>query len=118
MTVIYARGTTEQGNVGSVAGPPFFDALDAMMGAGNVKVQGVKYPADIAGFLAGGDAGGTGTMASMVKAAVAACPNSAVVMSGYSQGGQLVHGAAAMLDSATASMVDAGMFTILLLNIN
>lgn len=43
MTVVYARGTTEQGNVGSVAGPPFFDALDAMMGAGQVKVQGVSY---------------------------------------------------------------------------
>lgn len=47
-------------------------------------------------------------MAAMVKAAVAACPNSAVVMSGYSQGGQLVHKAAAMLDPATAQGVDAG----------
>lgn len=109
MTLIYARGTTEQGNVGSVAGPPFMDALDKMMGAGQVKVQGVKYPADIPGFLAGGDAAGSMLMATMVKAAVAACPNSAVIMSGYSQGGQLVHNAAKMMDAATAAAVDGGM---------
>ena len=41
VTVIFARGTTEPGNVGLLAGPPFFDALDTVLGADNVGVQGV-----------------------------------------------------------------------------
>lgn len=61
MTVIFARGTTEAGNVGSVAGPPFFQALSTKVG-GDLAVQGVDYPADIPGFLAGGDAAGSKKM--------------------------------------------------------
>lgn len=61
MTVIFARGTTETGNVGTVAGPPFFQALSAKVG-GDLAVQGVDYPADIPGFLVGGDVAGSKTM--------------------------------------------------------
>jgi cutinase len=62
-TVIFARGTTEPGNVGILVGPPFFDALDEKAGAANVVVQGVNnYPADLQGYLAGGDAAGSANM--------------------------------------------------------
>ena len=71
--VIFARGTTEAGNVGSIAGPPFFGALKTSVGAGNVAVQGVDYPADVAGFLAGGDRAGSATMASLVNQAISQC---------------------------------------------
>lgn len=60
-TVIFARGTTEGGNVGSLAGPPFFNALSDMVN-GDLAVQGVEYPANVAGFLAGGDAEGSALM--------------------------------------------------------
>jgi cutinase len=60
-TVIFARGTTETGNVGTLAGPAFFQSLSAKVG-GDLAVQGVDYPADIPGFLAGGDANGSATM--------------------------------------------------------
>lgn len=83
MTVTFARGTTETGNVGTLAGPPFSQALDAAVGASNVAVQGVDYPADIPGFLAGGDAGGSAKMASLVAQAMSQCPNTKVVMAGY-----------------------------------
>jgi cutinase len=83
MTVIFARGTTETGNVGTIAGPPFFSALKAQVGANNVAVQGVDYPADIPGFLAGGDANGSKKMASLVGQAMKACPDSQIVMAGY-----------------------------------
>jgi cutinase len=43
MTVIFARGTTESGNVGTLSGPPFFGALAQQVGASNVAVQGVEY---------------------------------------------------------------------------
>lgn len=48
MTVIFARGTGEFGNVGTVSGPPMFKAIRAKLGAGRVTVQGVDYPASSA----------------------------------------------------------------------
>lgn len=83
MIVIFARGTTEQGNVGTLSGPPFFAALAQSVGIENLAVQGVDYPADIPGFLAGGDANGSKTMAQLVTQAMTQCPNTKVVMSGY-----------------------------------
>ena len=48
MTVIFARGTGETGNVGSVTGPPMFKALRSKVGNNRVTVQGVDYPASSA----------------------------------------------------------------------
>ncbi|KAL2076206.1 hypothetical protein VTL71DRAFT_1149 [Oculimacula yallundae] len=107
MTVIFARGTTEQGNVGTLSGPPMFDALSKMVGPNNLAVQGVDYAADIPGFLAGGDAKGSAKMAQLVTQAMTDCPDTQVVMSGYSQGGQVCHKAAAMLPPAMASKVSS-----------
>jgi hypothetical protein len=84
VTVIFARGTAETGNVGASAGPPFFSALATAIGATSLAVQGVDYPADIPGFLAGGDAAGSKTMAGLVDQAITQCPDTKVVMSGYS----------------------------------
>jgi hypothetical protein len=42
VTVIFARGTIEPGNVGLLAGPPFFDVLSSMIGNA-LGVQGVPY---------------------------------------------------------------------------
>lgn len=42
ITIIFARGTFEAGNVGSLAGPPFFEAMADIAGAENVAVQGVS----------------------------------------------------------------------------
>jgi cutinase len=92
MTVLFARGTTELGNMGSVAGPPFVTALGAMMGgSANVAVQGIEYPADIPGFLVGGDKAGSARMAKMVGQVRAACPDTALVMAGYSYVLALIH---------------------------
>lgn len=47
--------TYDAGNVGILTGPPFFAAIAAYMnGTDKLAIQGVDYPADIAGFLAGG----------------------------------------------------------------
>jgi cutinase len=48
-------------------------------------------------------------MAQLVGQAQAQCPNTKVVVSGYSQGGQLVHNAAKMLNATTAAAVSSGM---------
>lgn len=58
VTVIFARGTSEPGNVGSVAGPPFFQALAEEIGSDSLAVQGVDYPASIGGIISLGSDGG------------------------------------------------------------
>jgi cutinase len=63
--VIFARGTTEPGNVGAIVGPPFFQALESRLkGKGkSLSVQGVDgYAADVQGYLEGGDAQGSSRM--------------------------------------------------------
>lgn len=44
-----------KGNVGILTGPPMFAAIgEYMNGTNQLAIQGVDYPADTAGFLAGG----------------------------------------------------------------
>jgi cutinase len=57
LTVIFARGTTEPGNVGLLTGPPFLDALHEQLGNRSHAFQGVEYPATFAGFNANGTEG-------------------------------------------------------------
>jgi Cutinase len=83
VTVIFARGTVELGNVGALAGPPFFNALEAMLGAQSVAVQGVDYKANIPGYLEGGDPAGAANLAAKANLAVTKCPNTQIVLSGY-----------------------------------
>ena len=107
VTVIFARGTIELGNVGSITGPPFFNALDAVLGEGNVGVQGVDYPADILGYLEGGDTGGASTMAGLLNQAASQCPNTQIILSGYSQGAQVAHLAEDQISADVAAKIAA-----------
>ncbi|KAH8816450.1 putative cutinase precursor [Xylogone sp. PMI_703] len=105
-TVIFARGTTEPGNVGVLVGPPFFDALTSLVGASSVTIQGVNnYAATVSGYLEGGDPNGSANMASQIKSALSSCPNTKLIVAGYSQGGQIVHNAISQLPAATASAI-------------
>lgn len=69
VTMIYARGTGQQGNIGDPAavGPLFFNGIAQRIGRNNLAVQGVTYPANVGGFLAGGDAAGSRTLASLAQ---------------------------------------------------
>ncbi|OLN83439.1 Cutinase 2 [Colletotrichum chlorophyti] len=109
VTLIWARGTTQKGNVGEAnsEGPVFFNALASRLGAANLAVQGVDYAANIFGFLVGGDPAGSTTMANLVARAVTQCPSTKIVLSGYSQGAQLVHNAADKLTAAQTARISA-----------
>ncbi|KAF5323812.1 hypothetical protein D9619_012986 [Psilocybe cf. subviscida] len=107
VTVIFARGTTEVAPIGTIVGPPLLAALQADLVGRSLAFIGVDYPANIAGFLAGGDPVGAQTMANDVALAASTCPNTEIVMSGYSQGGQLVHLAATKLSSQIQQRVKA-----------
>ncbi|CAG1985154.1 unnamed protein product [Fusarium graminearum] len=111
VTMIYARGTTQAGNVGDPAavGPVLFNNLASRIGLNNLAVQGVAYPANIAGYLAGGDAAGSRTMADLISRAATQCPSTKIIISGYSQGAQLVHNAAGMLSASVTNRVTAAV---------
>lgn len=86
MTVVFARGTTETGALGTLVGPPFQSAIQSAIGSASLNMMGAPapaYAADIPGFLAGGSASGSAAMASMVQSAMAACPTTKMVISGY-----------------------------------
>lgn len=40
ITVIFARGTTSPGNMGTTVGPSFVEAIGALVGVNNIAVQG------------------------------------------------------------------------------
>ncbi|KAM0372815.1 hypothetical protein ACHAPY_009418 [Fusarium culmorum] len=111
VTMIYARGTTQAGNVGDPAavGPVLFNNLASRIGLNNLAVQGVAYAANIAGYLAGGDAAGSRTMANLISRAATQCPSTKIIISGYSQGAQLVHNAAGMLSASVTNRVTAAV---------
>ena len=107
ITVIFARGTIELGNVGELVGPPFFNDLDDLIGSDNIAVQGVDYPATIEGYLAGGDPGGAQTTADLLNQAASNCPDTQIVLSGYSQGAMEVHLGEAMVGAEVAAQIAA-----------
>ncbi|KAK3390757.1 cutinase-domain-containing protein [Podospora didyma] len=107
VTIIFARGTGEAGNVSVLVGPHFFEAVQDKVAPATVGVQGVEWIAKAPTFLLGGDADGSRNMALEVTRALVACPRTKVVMSGYSQGSQLVHNAARLLPKAVAARVSS-----------
>ena len=107
ITVIYARGTIELGNVGELVGPPFFNDLDDLIGAENIAVQGVDYAATIAGYLIGGDPEGAQTTADLLNQAATNCPDTQIVLSGYSQGAMEVHLGEATVSAEVAAQIAA-----------
>lgn len=91
LTVIFARGTTETGNIGKDVGPSLFANLTAIHGQ-SIALQGVEYPASWASNEDLGSAAGK-TMASLVSQAHTQCKNTTVALVGYSQGALVVHSA-------------------------
>ncbi|KAL6879167.1 carbohydrate esterase family 5 protein [Trichoderma novae-zelandiae] len=106
VTVLFARGTCDPGNVGVLVGPWFFESLQNVLGSTTLGVQGVPYPASVEGFLTGAVQPGI-DMANQIKSVIQSCPSTKLVLGGYSQGSMVVHNAASNLDAATMSKVSA-----------
>jgi cutinase len=77
------------------------------MGTTQVDFQGVSYSAGVVGYLIGGDRSGAATMAKMVTSTASKCPETKIVMGGYSQGAQVAHLAAAQLSKDVKDRVVA-----------
>lgn len=64
VTLVFARGTDEPGNVGALVGPEFYAALEVAVGASlSVVFQGVDdYDASVTEYLEGGSTTGAADM--------------------------------------------------------
>ncbi|SMR44929.1 unnamed protein product [Zymoseptoria tritici ST99CH_3D1] len=92
VTLIFARGTAEMGTLGTVVGPGLAQALKEDLGEDKVDIEGLQYPADWAGNANMGATGGV-AMAALAKQRLGNCPDTKLVLSGYSQGGLVCHNA-------------------------
>ncbi|KAI1445515.1 carbohydrate esterase family 5 protein [Annulohypoxylon stygium] len=90
---IFARGSTQDGNIGDDPGPQTIDQLKAALGADTVAAQGVDYPALLIDNLRDGgcDPEDADNMRALITQAATQCPTAKLVVSGYSQGAALVH---------------------------
>ncbi|KAH8886010.1 cutinase [Thozetella sp. PMI_491] len=111
VTFIMARGSTETGNMGQIPGPPTCSGLKQQLGADKVACQGVGtedgYPATLqANFQPKNtqDSAIKGAV-DMVNLAATKCPNSQIVMGGYSQGSAVVDNAIQQMGPAMAAKV-------------
>ena len=95
--VVFARGTFEPPGVGET-GQAFVNALRSKVGSKSVDVYPVNYPASL-DFAAASD--GVIDASNKVQAVVASCPNTKIVLGGYSQG-------AAVAGYITADSVPVG----------
>jgi cutinase len=92
--VVFARGTTEPPGVGGI-GQAFVDSVRSQVAGRSVGVYAVNYPASN-DFASSTPAGGD-DMSAHVQSMAANCPNTRMVLGGYSQG-------AAVVDLATTNM--------------
>src|ERR1700736_3336477 len=95
--VVFARGTLEAPGVGAT-GQAFVDALNARLPGKTVDVYAVNYPASL-DF--GQAADGIVDASNKIETIAASCPNTKIVLGGYSQG-------AAVAGYATTDTVPAG----------
>jgi cutinase len=96
--VVFARGTFEAPGVGDT-GQAFVNALNSRVGGQTVNVHGVNYPASLDFQDA---VQGVADAAAEIQSTAASCPNTKIVLGGYSQG-------AAVAAFTTSDNVPAGV---------
>ncbi|KAF2423509.1 alpha/beta-hydrolase, partial [Tothia fuscella] len=112
--LIFARGTGEPGNMGYVVGPGLGSSLKKAMN-GDVLLQGADYSniwmfANADFNLANFSGGGAKEMVTVVQTVMKKCPDTKIVLGGYSQGAMQVHQALASLGPDAAKIAAAVTF--------
>ena len=99
--IVFARGTTEPPGVGGI-GQAFVDLLRSQLGGRSVGVYAVDYPAsrdfDVSTPAGANDA------STHIQSMAANCPNTRMVLGGYSQG-------AGVIDLSTTAMPPRSLIT-------
>ncbi|GAA2565195.1 cutinase family protein [Mycolicibacterium diernhoferi] len=96
--VVFARGTFEAPGIGAT-GQAFVDALSSRVGSDTVDSYGVNYPASL-DFRAA--TAGIADATNRIQTVAATCPDTKIVLGGYSQG-------AAVAGYSTFDAVPAGL---------
>lgn len=106
--MVYARASTETGNIGISVGPLLNSGL-GLRYPGNFAMQGVDYPADLASnFLPEGTlSSAINTMASLLTRAAQQCPDASLAAGGYSQGTAVTAGAVSKVSSDVRDKIKA-----------
>ncbi|WP_240630671.1 cutinase family protein [Mycolicibacterium sp. GF69] len=86
VTVVFARGTGEPPGIGRV-GQAFVDALRPQLGDRTLATYGVTYPATYDFALA---ADGAADASAYIASTTQSCPDSRIVLGGFSQGAAVV----------------------------
>lgn len=84
--VVFARGTSEPPGIGRV-GQAFVDSLRGKVGNRSLGVYAVNYPASY-DFLAA--ANGANDASAFIQDVINTCPNTKLVLGGYSQGAAII----------------------------
>jgi cutinase len=86
--IVFARGTFEPPGVG-LTGQAFVDALTARLGGRSIDVHPVNYPASL-NLATATAADGVVDASHEIRDTAARCPNTKVVLGGYSQGAAVI----------------------------
>jgi cutinase len=104
VAVVFARGTHQEPGLGNV-GEAFVQSLTAQVNGRSVDVYAVNYPAS--DDYHGSSSAGAGDATAHIRDVVANCPNSKIVLGGYSQGSTVIDLATNQLSPSAANHVAA-----------
>ncbi len=104
VAVVFARGTHQEPGLGNM-GQAFVDSLTSQLGRRSVDVYAVKYPAN--DDYHGSATAGSNDASAHIQNTVASCPNTKIVLGGYSQGATVINLASAAMPAPVANHVAA-----------
>ncbi|OJZ74711.1 cutinase family protein [Mycobacterium paraffinicum] len=104
VSVVFARGTHQEPGLGNI-GQAFVDSLTSQLGGKSVDVYAVNYPAND-DYHNSANAGSNDASAH-IQDTVASCPNSRIVLGGYSQGSTVIDLATNAMPPSVADHVAA-----------
>ncbi|KAI9659553.1 MAG: hypothetical protein M1821_001812 [Bathelium mastoideum] len=104
-TLIYSRGTSESGTLGETVGPALQAGLD-LAAPGKWSIQGVPYQATVDGDDCLGLPGGV-IATDLIESVASECPNTKIVVSGYSEGAMVSHNGVGNSNASAKSKIAA-----------
>jgi cutinase len=104
VAVVFARGTHQEPGLGDV-GQSFVDSLTSQAGGRSVDVYAVNYPAN--DDYHNSATAGSNDASAHIQDTVASCPNTRIVLGGYSQGSTVIDLATNDLPAPVADHVAA-----------
>lgn len=102
--VVFARGTHQEPGLGNM-GQSFVDSLTSQLGGRSVNVYAVNYPAS--DDYHNSATAGQNDAAAHIQETVANCPNTKLVLGGYSQGSTVIDLASNSMPAPVADHVAA-----------